>query len=351
MTSNNDNYTVTHYPIDESISLTVAYEDVEYGEPGNGGLRLYQYGSKSDQENEALTLAKHMTQKHRIYNTGFSGVKFVANGKVTQENKIALLDKMGEVLNSFSGRLLTGCDLNIDNNDMQYLRHRSPHILNAMDAPHINTSTATAFGVYGSFKSVLDSEIGSKNENNHKRTILVNGIGKVGGIMANKLVTDGHTVYTYDIDPDKAEIPGTINISDKADWESTPCDYLILCSISNIINESNVDRLSCRWILSSANSPFSSDLVTMRLDKRGIRWIPDVISNAGAVICDSIEYKEPDRYQRIQAEDMYQCVHDRIYKKTERVIMLSNHYRLTSYDSLDVFLTLSKNEFLLPKVA
>ena len=62
----------------------------------------------------------------------------------------------------------------------------------------------------------------------------------------------------------------------------------MLCSISNIITDNNVDDLNCRWIVSSANSPFSSKNVVDTLDKNNIGWIPDVISNADAVICDAI---------------------------------------------------------------
>ena len=347
MNHNIDSYTIKHYAINENVSLSIAYEDIPYSLPGNGGLRLHYYESQGDQGKEALTLAQHMTQKHRIYNTGFSGVKFVANGTVTADNKKALLNKMGEILNDFDGQLYTGCDLNIDNQDMEYLQTLTPYILNAMDAQHINTSTATAYGVYGSLQSVLDSE----NADDQSQKILINGLGKVGRIIANKLIADGHAVYTYDIDAKKADIPGAINISDTAHWEKTPCDYLVLCSTSNIIDHSNVNKLACRWIVSSANSPFSSGAVMNQLNQQGIRWIPDVISNAGAVICDSIEHKEPERYKKIKAQDMYQCVYDRVYKKTKQILDISNSYGLTSYDSLDVFLTLSQNEFMLPKAA
>jgi glutamate dehydrogenase/leucine dehydrogenase len=332
-------YKAETFSVNSELSFTVVYDEDANNLPANGGLRFYQYPDLKSQEEEAFTLAKHMTQKHSIYNTGFSGVKLVANGKVTENNKKQLLKKVGEVLNQFKGSIYTGCDLNMNNDDMLYLREITPYILNAIDAPQINTSTATAFGVYGALKAVMD-----KVNKNEKAKYLVHGIGKIGLVIAKELIKSGQNVLTYDINKNNAEIAGATNISDKNDWHEIQCDYLILCSASGLITEENVYKLNCKWIVSSSNSPFAGNKVVELLKRKGISWIPDVVSNAGAVICDSIEFNEPERYKNIDAELMYQCVQKHIYNKTIQLLDLAKQYRLTPMEALDIFLTMVKRD-------
>lgn len=119
---------------------------------------------------------------------------------------------------------------------------------------------------------------------------------------------------------------------------------MILCSSSNIITHDNVDDLKCRWIVSSANAPFASDAISNILKNKDIHWIPDVISNAGAVICDAIEFKEPARYSTLESASMYSCVEKCIYNKTRELLELSSKYSLAPSDALDVFLKMQKNE-------
>ncbi len=340
-------YQVKTYKVDNQLSLSMAFETARNGKKGNGGLRLYQYSSRQALEKEALTLAKHMTQKHNIYDTGFTGVKLVANGDVTESNKVKLLNFVGNQLNQMNGQIYTGCDMNIDDMDMHYLSKTTPYILNAMEAPQINTSIATAYGVYGSLKAVLEQD----NMSSSRMTFLINGIGKIGSVLAAELVKAGHIVFTYDLNSTNAEVPGAINISDYREWYSLKCDYLLLCSASDVITLDNVEQLNCRWIISSANSPFACDEVVAHINKKKINWVPDVISNAGAVLCDVIEFNEPDRYRKISSKLMYDCVMRRIYHKTQEFITLCFQHGLEPNKTLDIFLRMAQQEQLLPLAA
>lgn len=339
-TRNVGQYQVETYHLKNDLSFSMAYEKYIGNMKANGGLRFSSYGNQEAQEKEALTLAMHMTEKHSIYNTGFSGVKLVANGENTQANKALLLESVAKVLNEKNGNIYTGCDMNISNEDMNYLNQFTPYILNSMSAPQINTSTATAWGVYGSLRAVMDIE----NPFQEQRKFLINGIGKIGSIIADKLISLGHIVFTFDVDQKKADITGAINISGNEYWAQINCDYMILCSSSNIITDNNVHDLKCRWIVSSANAPFANDEISQILKSKDIHWIPDVVSNAGAVICDAIEFKEPERYSKLEPVSMYSCVEKCIYSKTKELLDLSSKYHLTPSDALDVFLKMQKNE-------
>ncbi len=332
---NTNQYTTETYHITHDLSFTLAYEKNVGKLPGNGGLRFQQYKDKKDQEEEAMVLAQNMTKKHMLYNTGFSGFKIVANGQINNANKEKLLQKIGDLLNGYSGKLYTGCDLNINDDDMLYLRKKTPYILNAIGT-NINTSMATAYGVYGSLTAVMESS------DKIPKKILIHGLGKVGSAFAKELINKNHEVYTFDKNASNANISGAINISNNENWYEHHCDYLLLCSGSGIIDESYAKKLNCQWIVSSSNSPFKNAETIDILDDRNIFWIPDVVSNAGAVICDSIEFCDSEKYKSLKPDAVYKFVFDRIYMKTKRLLDLSRTHHLKISELLNTFLTIQE---------
>ena len=332
-----DGYCIETYRIKDDLSLSMAYDLNHSGLPANGGMRLIPYASQDACEREALTLAQHMTQKHQIYDTGFSGVKLVGNGQPTAENKTALIEAAAEVLAAHDGRIYTGCDLNINNEDMDVLYAKCPYVLNGIGS-QVNTSTATAYGVYGSMQAVLQMLPAGR-----PLSFLIHGLGKIGSVIAKELLAAGHHVYTYDVFAQAADIPGATNISDDDTWYQRKVDMLVLCSKCGVIDQNNVAQLQCRWIVSSANSPFESKAVETELKLRGIHWVPDVISNAGAVICDAIEFTHQAAYCAMDPNEVYEYVRQCKFEKTAKLLELSKQYRITPAEALEVFFSIRAN--------
>lgn len=343
-----NHFTVETYHINEGLRLCLAYDlSTTSHLIGNGGLRWLTYSDVASQESEALILAKHMTQKHTLYHTGFAGAKLVAHGECHQENRKDLLNAVASILNDKQGRIYTGCDMNINNQDMCELNTLTPYILNSHPKPEVDTSIATAFGVYGSLMSVMQSQ-GDEWQN---KTFLVHGLGKIGQTIAKKLIAEGHRVMTYDINKSNAYLPQAMNISGNPQWYQLPCDYLILCSASHIIHEDMAVELQCKAIVSSANAPFSSENVSSILKEKYISWIPDVVSNAGAVICDYLEHYQIELYKKMSPEAVYNYVYERIHHKTQQLIQLANQYSITPAEALDIFLNINVHQIKLPKAA
>lgn len=337
-----DKYTLKTYQIDDHLSVTIAYDSSKQSLPANGGLRFCKYENLKEAQDEALTLARKMTQKHKIYDTGFSGVKLVANGEINSTNKLKVLNTVAEILNKFKGKIYTGCDLNINNKDMEYLFSITPYVLNGIGSS-VNTSTATAYGVYGSLIAVMRHE----NKTNTSCRFLIHGTGKIGSVIADQLIKQGHTVYTFDANKESANIDGAINISGKSDWYQVSCDYMVLCSKSGVIDTQNAEELNCNWIISSANAPFANEKVNIILKEKKINWIPDVISNAGAVICDSLEFINQKKYQLSDPKKVYQFVYNAKLYKTKKILALSHAYRITPNEALQLFFSIAENENIL----
>lgn len=67
------------------------------------------------------------------------------------------------------------------------------------------------------------------------------------------------------------------------------CDIWIPAARPDVIRADNVDRLDTRMVLQGANVPVTRG-AEQALHRRGILCIPDIIANAGGVICASVEY-------------------------------------------------------------
>lgn len=312
-----DQYHVETVVVDDDTSFSLAYSFQIKQMPANGGIRWRNYISREQQEEEAIMLAKRMSLKHQLYNTGFCGGKIVVNSKSSPAEQPAVFEAIGDSLNRYNGKFFTGCDINIGNQDMDYLRNFTPWILNAMNSPLVDTSIATGYGVWSSIKKVLTLRL------NHlsKVRIAIHGMGKVGGEVAKQSLLFGCEVIVYDINPAAHFPSGVRRVNNEEELWSYPCNVLCISSLSNILNLQNVELLNASWVISSANSPFNTQQAEQRLLARGIHYLPDYVSNAGAVICDSIEITFPERYNQMNQEQVNNYVYSMIGSRTEELLI------------------------------
>ena len=84
------------------------------------------------------------------------------------------------------------------------------------------------------------------------------------------------------------EFPGTEVISPD-DLLAIECDVLIPAALGGMIHEGNADRINTRMIIEGANSP-TTPAADEILQEKGIHMIPDVMANAGGVVCSYFEW-------------------------------------------------------------
>jgi leucine dehydrogenase len=269
------------------LSVTIAGVACDRLRPGNGGLRLMAYPDEGAALAEAHVLASCMDVKHAIYNTGFAGIKVVARAADLEGCKPKLLSVVAEMLNARGGSLYTGCDLNISLDDVAALKRRTPYVLAALGSP-VNPSAATGHGVASSFEAAL--RVLPLAGAPKARTVLVHGVGAVGRTVARRLVGLGLEVFTCDRRPERAALPGCRPLSADSPWWRVPHDATVLCSTSHLITEEMAAELPSRLLIAGANAPFATPEALAIVRQRGVVAVPDAISNAGAVIADSIEH-------------------------------------------------------------
>jgi glutamate dehydrogenase/leucine dehydrogenase len=67
------------------------------------------------------------------------------------------------------------------------------------------------------------------------------------------------------------------------------CDVLIPAALGGMIHEHNADRIKTKMIIEGANSP-TTPAADHILAENGVLVIPDVMANAGGVVCSYFEW-------------------------------------------------------------
>jgi glutamate dehydrogenase/leucine dehydrogenase len=115
-------------------------------------------------------------------------------------------------------------------------------------------------------------------------------------------------------------------------WVDIPCEIFVPAARPDVVDETNAPRLACKMILQGANIP-----VTPRADRilhdRGILSVPDIVANAGGVICASVEFKGGTQKQA------FETIEEKVRENTLEVLELAKAH---SQIPAEAALTLAK---------
>ncbi len=91
------------------------------------------------------------------------------------------------------------------------------------------------------------------------------------------------------------------------------CEVFIPAALGGMIHAGNADLLNCRLVIEAANSP-TTPLADEILAEKGIMVIPDVLANAGGVVCSYFEWVQNLQHLRWDERE----VDDRLGKVMRR---------------------------------
>lgn len=142
--------------------------------------------------------------------------------------------------------------------------------------------------------------------------IVIQGMGNVGSISAKLLAEEGAKIiavsdvscaiynengldiagiYKY-LDSGKNLLDGYTGDCKKitnAELLELPCDILIPAALENQITAENADRIKAKIVIEAANGPTSVEADEI-LNKKGVKVLPDILSNSGGVIVSYFEW-------------------------------------------------------------
>ncbi len=73
------------------------------------------------------------------------------------------------------------------------------------------------------------------------------------------------------------------------DLVAIECDVLIPAALGGMLHEGNADRINTKMIIEGANSP-TTPAADRILQEKGVHIVPDVMANAGGVVCSYFEW-------------------------------------------------------------
>ncbi|KAJ1624276.1 FAD dependent oxidoreductase-domain-containing protein [Pavlovales sp. CCMP2436] len=286
--------------------------------PGNGGMRVWSYASLEDAREEARQLAHGMARKHSVHGTGFAGAKLVCaiNGdasSLSKRQKGTLMDSVAKTLDLLGGNVYTGCDLNTTVGDMESLSSISPYVLAALGNLAICPNTTTAHGVVGAVEAAFDHNL-------RGRRFIVHGCGAVGSVVAAELRDAGAVVMTLDIDPARAAIDGVEPLSLEDAWWTVPCDAIVPCSSSYLVDDVIAKNMAASALVGATNLLFRTPSAHEIVLARNIVFVPESVSSAGAVIGDSVEHFDREAFVGATPASMYAFVRSTVSSKTYELL-------------------------------
>lgn len=311
------------------LHALIAVHDTTLG-PALGGMRMLPYVSEDEALFDVLRLAKGMTYKSAVAETGLGGGKSVIIGDPATKSE-ALFRAMGRFVESFGGRYITAEDMNIGIPDLEIVRKETRWVtgLKREAGSSGNPSPYTARGVIQGMRAVLEEAFG--DDQFAGRHFLLQGVGAVGGRMAELIQQRGGRVTICDINTARVEQlcrqHGFASVPDAAHLD-VACDVYAPCARGATLNDQTIPRLQCRAVAGCANNQLLEPRHAEDLRDRGILYAPDYVINAGGIINVGVEllpggYNEAVALERI----------DRIYDNLKRVFEISRREGICTRES------------------
>ena len=303
------------------LHALIAVHDTTLG-PALGGMRLWNYASEDEALFDVLRLAKGMTYKSAVADTGLGGGKSVLIGDPESIKSVALFEAMGRFVNSFNGSYITAEDMNIGIEDLRNVRHTTRHVtgLSRAEGGSGNPSPYTAYGCVVGIRAAAKHKFGS--EDLHGKRVLIQGVGAVGSEMARLLKERGAHVIICDIRDARVAALAAEHGYETVDDEghhTVECDIYAPCARGAGLNDETIPALRTQIIAGCANNQLLEPRHGEALRQRGILYVPDYVINAGGIINVSVELR-PGGYDEAFAIRKI----DTIYQNLEQVFQIAD---------------------------
>jgi leucine dehydrogenase len=250
--------------------------------PAGGGTRLRVYPAPADGLADAMRLSGAMTWKMAAAGLPRGGGKAVlaVPELPAGEPRKRLLRRYGELVASLGGSYRTAGDMNISPADLDVVAETCPWVYGTTGRGG-NSGRGTARGALHAIRATVEHAFGSPDLAD--RSVLVQGAGAVGAILARELADAGARVVVSDVDEARAAATGCETVPPGHAAE-TEVDVYSPCAVGGTLSVESIPRLACRAVAGCANNQLAEPEDADRLRERGILYAPDYVVNAGGII-------------------------------------------------------------------
>jgi leucine dehydrogenase len=313
------------------LHALIAVHDTTLG-PSLGGMRMLHYANEEEALFDVLRLSKGMTYKSAVADTGLGGGKSVVLGDPKNKSE-ALFAAMGRFVDSLGGKYITAEDMNIGIGDLLQVRKATKWVtgLSRELGGSGNPSPYTAHGAFHGMRAVLEERFGGPSFAGKR--VLIQGVGAVGGRLAELLKGAGAHVIICDINEARVQElcnkHGYEGVADSKHLE-VACDVYAPCARGATINDHTLPKLKCKAIAGVANNQLLEPRHGDALREKGILYAPDYVINAGGIINVSFELL-PGGYDEARAVAKI----ERIYDNLKQVFAIAREQKVSTHVAAD----------------
>ena len=282
------NHEGVHSFFDEKTGLKaiVAVHSTARG-PAVGGCRMWNYESAAEALEDVLRLSKGMSYKNAVADLEMGGGKSVIIGDSRTQKTPELFRAFGRALNTLGGCYYSAEDVGVSVTDIAEARKETPYVLGLNDGPEASgdPSPVTAEGVFRS--TLVAARRLWKQDDLTGLTVAVQGIGHVGGYLADKLHRAGAKLVMTDVNTallsEVAARTGAQIVAPDAIYD-VKADIYAPCALGATLNPETLDRLTVKAVVGAANNQLATADIGQALFDRGVLYAPDYVVNGGGII-------------------------------------------------------------------
>ena len=291
-----DAHEAVHFAHDAATGLTaiIAIHSSRLG-PAAGGTRWRTYADDSAALADALRLSRGMSYKNAMAGLPMGGGKGVVIKTPDAPKTDAWLRALGDVIEGLGGRYVTAEDVGMTDTDMTVIAQRTRHVAGlpvAAGAVGGNPGPSTAQGVFVGMRAALMHKLGRSDFAGVH--VAIQGLGSVGGALAEKLAAAGAVLTLADSDTARAaaiaaRLGGRVVGVDAI--AGVAADVFSPNAMGAGLNAATIAGMRVAIVAGAANNQLAAPGDGARLAARGILYAPDYVINAGGIISVVAEYR------------------------------------------------------------
>src|SRR5690606_17022548 len=243
------------------LRAVIAIHSTRLG-PALGGCRFLDYPDEDSAIRDALRLAQGMSYKAALAGLAQGGGKAVIMKPARLNDRAALFEAFGRMVDSLGGRYITAVDSGTSSADMDCIARQAG-----------DPSPATCLGVFAGIRATARARLGSDDLEDLR--IAIQGLGHVGYALAELLAAAGAELLVSDHNPGLVQLAveqlGAHPVPSEA-LLATPCDILAPCGLGGIFNSFTVAQLRCAAVAGAANNQLIHPGIADELEARGILY-------------------------------------------------------------------------------
>jgi len=252
--------------------------------PGFGGVRRFAYRDEAAALADCLRLSKAMSYKCALADIEGGGAKLVVLDRPDLDLERAYR-QIGRWIERLGGRYYAGPDVGTGEAEIRWMASQTEFVAPPGDDGPGDLAGATATGVFAGMTAALRLLDGA--EDWARRTVVIQGLGRVGLKVAERLRGLEVRVLATDVDTDRldrAQEELGIEPLEAGSEFGVSCDIFSPCAMGGILHDVTISRLDTRVVCGASNNPLARSVHGQRLHEREVLYVPDYVVNAGAVM-------------------------------------------------------------------